>query len=125
MGQLMVRVGLPAAVAGRLVVTRPASRLPVLLGLLALTAGLAVVAARQLRREQDLVRLRAGFHLRVSLTSFAPRSRRSCSLPRRSSWAVPGTRMLAGRRSTSSCRKLGASLIWSKTCCTSRGPSGR
>jgi len=66
MGPLMVRVGLPAAVAGRLVVTRPASRLPVLLGLLALTAGLAVVAARQLRREQDLVRLRADFTSSVS-----------------------------------------------------------
>jgi len=61
-----VRVRLPAAVAGRLVVARPVSRLPVLLGLLALTAGLAIVAARQLRREQDLVRLRADFTSSVS-----------------------------------------------------------
>jgi signal transduction histidine kinase len=65
-GSLLVRVRLPAAVAGRLVVARPASRLPVLLGLLALTAGLAIVAARQLRREQDLVRLRADFTSSVS-----------------------------------------------------------
>jgi signal transduction histidine kinase len=65
-GSLVVRVRLPAAVAGRLVVARPASRLPVLLGLLALTAGLAIVAARQLRREQDLVRLRADFTSSVS-----------------------------------------------------------
>ena len=65
-GSLLVRVRLPAVVAGRLVVTRPASRLPVLLGMLALTAGLAIVAARQLRREQDLVRLRADFTSSVS-----------------------------------------------------------
>jgi signal transduction histidine kinase len=65
-GLLIVRVRLPAAVAGRLVVARPASRLPILLGLLALTAGLAIIAARQLRREQDLVRLRADFTSSVS-----------------------------------------------------------
>ena len=65
-GSLVVRVQLPSAVAGRLVVARPASRLPVLFGLLALTAGLAIVAARQLRREQDLVRLRADFTSSVS-----------------------------------------------------------
>jgi signal transduction histidine kinase len=61
-----VKVWLPAAVAGRLVVARPASRLPVLLGLLALTAGLAAVGVRQLRREQELARLRADFTSSVS-----------------------------------------------------------
>ncbi len=65
-GFVTARVWLPAAVAGRLVVTRPASRLPVLFALLALTAGLAVVGARQLRREQDLAQLRADFTSSVS-----------------------------------------------------------
>jgi signal transduction histidine kinase len=61
-----VRVWLPAAAAGRLVVASPASRLPVLLGLLALAAGLAAVGVRQLRREQELARLRADFTSSVS-----------------------------------------------------------
>ena len=63
---LSVRVWLPAEVAGRLVVARPASRLPILIALLALTAGLGVIGARQLRREQELVRLRADFTSSVS-----------------------------------------------------------
>jgi signal transduction histidine kinase len=63
---MVVRAALPAEVAGRLVVARPASRLPLLLGLLALTAGLAVVALRQLRREQELVRMRSDFTSSVS-----------------------------------------------------------
>ena len=65
-GAPVFRAALPAAVAGRLIVTRPRSRLPVLFGLLALTAGLAAVAARQLRREQELARLRADFTSSVS-----------------------------------------------------------
>ncbi len=65
-GSMVVRAALPAEVAGRLVVARPASRLPLLLGLLALTAGLAVVALRQLRREQELVRMRSDFASSVS-----------------------------------------------------------
>jgi signal transduction histidine kinase len=65
-GSMVVRAALPAEVAGRLVVARPASRLPLLLGLLALTAGLAVVALRQLRREQELVRMRSDFTSSVS-----------------------------------------------------------
>src|SRR5262249_34293398 len=44
----------------------PQSRLPVLLGLLGLTAGLLVVAVLQLRREHDLARLRADFVSSVS-----------------------------------------------------------
>jgi len=65
-GSMVVRAALPAEVAGRLVVARPASRLPLLLGLLALTAGLAVVALRQLRREQELLRMRSDFTSSVS-----------------------------------------------------------
>ena len=65
-GGLRVRASLPPAVAGRLLVASPRSRLPLLLGLLLLAAGLAAVAVRQLRREQELVRLRADFTSSVS-----------------------------------------------------------
>lgn len=65
-GSIVVRASLPPGVAGRLVVARPATRLPLLLGLLALTAGLTAVAARQLRREHELVRLRNDFTSSVS-----------------------------------------------------------
>ena len=44
----------------------PRSRVPLLLGLLALTAGLLAVAIQQLRREHDLTRLRADFVASVS-----------------------------------------------------------
>jgi signal transduction histidine kinase len=65
-GSIAVRAWIPAAVAGRLVVAQPGARLPLLLGLFALTAGLTAVAARQLRREQELVRLRHDFTSSVS-----------------------------------------------------------
>jgi signal transduction histidine kinase len=65
-GSMVVRAALPAEIAGRLVVARPVSRLPLLLGLLSLTAGLAIVALRQLRREQELVRMRSDFTSSVS-----------------------------------------------------------
>jgi signal transduction histidine kinase len=65
-GSLVVRASLPPDVAGQLVVARPGARLPLLLGLLALTAGLTAVAARQLRREHELVRLRNDFTSSVS-----------------------------------------------------------
>ena len=65
-GSILVRASLPPDVAGQLVVARPGARLPLLLGLLALTAGLTAVAARQLRREQELVRLRNDFTSSVS-----------------------------------------------------------
>jgi signal transduction histidine kinase len=65
-GSLVVRASLPSEVAGQLVVARPGARLPLLLGLLALTAGLTAVAARQLRREHELVRLRNDFTSSVS-----------------------------------------------------------
>jgi signal transduction histidine kinase len=44
----------------------PQSRLPMLLGLIALTTGLVVIAIVQLRREQELARLRADFISGVS-----------------------------------------------------------
>ena len=65
-GGLRVLAALPPAVAGRLLVASPRSRLPLLLGLLLLAAALAAVAVRQLRREQELIRLRADFTSSVS-----------------------------------------------------------
>jgi signal transduction histidine kinase len=64
---LLVRATLRASAPEQLLVGRPPrSRLPVLLGLLALTAALAVVAAMQLRREHELAKLRADFTSSVS-----------------------------------------------------------
>lgn len=65
-GSIVVRAWLPPEVAGRLVVTDPGVRLPLLLGLFALTAALTAVAAFQFRREQELVRLRQDFTSSVS-----------------------------------------------------------
>jgi signal transduction histidine kinase len=66
-GGLFYDVSLDAKAAGRLVIGGlPRSRLPLLLGLLALTAGLVVVAALQLRREHELARLRGDFVSSVS-----------------------------------------------------------
>ncbi|MDQ3949713.1 MAG: HAMP domain-containing histidine kinase [Gemmatimonadota bacterium] len=66
-GNLVLRVGLRPEYADRLVVGGlPRSRLPLLLGLFALTAGLLVVALFQLRRQQELVRLRTDFVSGVS-----------------------------------------------------------
>jgi signal transduction histidine kinase len=65
-GSVVVRAWLPSEVAGRLVVTDPGMRLPLLLGLFALTAALTAVAAFQFRREQELVRLRQDFTSSVS-----------------------------------------------------------
>jgi signal transduction histidine kinase len=63
---LTARAAFPPAVAARLAVVEPRSRLPLLLLLLALTGGLGLVALRQLHREQELVRLRADFTSSVS-----------------------------------------------------------
>jgi signal transduction histidine kinase len=66
-GNLVLRVGLRPEYADRLVVGGlPRSRLPLLLGLFALTAGLLVVALLQMRRQQELVRLRTDFVSGVS-----------------------------------------------------------
>jgi signal transduction histidine kinase len=66
-GNLVLRVGLRPEYADRLVVGGlPRSRLPLLLGLFVLTAGLLVVALLQLRRQQELVRLRTDFVSGVS-----------------------------------------------------------
>ena len=60
-------VALRPAAGERLLVGRPLrSRLPMLLGLLALTAALSAVALHQLRREHELARLRADFTSSVS-----------------------------------------------------------
>jgi len=64
---LVVRAALRASAPELLLVGRPpGSRLPILLGLLALTAALAAVALMQLRREHELARLRADFTSSVS-----------------------------------------------------------
>ena len=64
---LIVRAALRPAAPELLLVGRPrGSRLPLLLGLLALTAALAAIAVIQLRREHDLARLRADFTSSVS-----------------------------------------------------------
>jgi signal transduction histidine kinase len=64
---LVVEAALRANAPELLLVGRPpGSRLPVLLGLLALTAALASVALMQLRREHELARLRADFTSSVS-----------------------------------------------------------
>lgn len=66
-GGFTYRVSLKPEAAGRLVIGGlPRSRLPLLLGLLALTAGLLGVAVMQLRREHDLSRLRSDFVSSVS-----------------------------------------------------------
>lgn len=59
---LEVTVALDPAAAERLVIGGlPRSRLPLVLGLLALTAGLLLVAILQVRRQNELARLRADF----------------------------------------------------------------
>jgi signal transduction histidine kinase len=63
---LAARAAFPPEVAARLALVEPRARLPVLLLLLALTGGLGVIAYRQLRREQELARLRADFTSSVS-----------------------------------------------------------
>src|SRR5881296_2148211 len=67
MGRLQVQVALRPDLAPKLVIGgMPRSNLPMLLSLLALTAGLVVAALLQLRREYELSRLRADFVSSVS-----------------------------------------------------------
>jgi signal transduction histidine kinase len=64
---LRYQVALKPDQASRLVIGGlPRSRVPLLLGLLALTAGLLAVAVQQLRREHELTRLRGDFVASVS-----------------------------------------------------------
>lgn len=64
---LTASVALNPAVAERLVIGGlPHSRMPLLLGLLGLTAGLVAVTLRQLRKEYELARLRSDFVSGVS-----------------------------------------------------------
>ena len=66
-GRLVLSVGLRPETASQLVVGGlPRSRLPILLALLGLTAGLVIIALVQLRRQQELVRLRTEFISGVS-----------------------------------------------------------
>jgi len=65
--RLVIKVGMHPEAAEQLVVGGlPRSRLPILLGVLGLTAGLVIIALVQLRRQQDLVRLRTEFISGVS-----------------------------------------------------------
>src|SRR5213082_3258937 len=67
MGAMRVQVALRPDLAPKLVIGgMPRSNLPMLLSLLALTAGLVVAALLQLRREYELSRLRADFVSGVS-----------------------------------------------------------
>ena len=66
-GGLIVEVSLNPRVANSLVIGGlPRSRLPLLFGVLALTMGLAIVGVLQLRREDELARLRGDFIANVS-----------------------------------------------------------
>ena len=67
LGGLRVRTEIRPELAADLVIGGlPRSRLPLLLALLCIAAALAVVAARQLRREQELAQLRGDFVASVS-----------------------------------------------------------
>ena len=67
LGALRLAVALKPEAAGRLVIGGlPRERLPLVIGLLTLTAGLVVVALVQLRREAELSRLRSDFVSGVS-----------------------------------------------------------
>jgi signal transduction histidine kinase len=66
-GGMAVRLALRPEIADRLVIGGlPRSRLPMLLGLLALAGTMVVVAMLQLRREYELTRLRADFISNIS-----------------------------------------------------------
>lgn len=66
-GRLIMRVSLNKEFAGKLVVGGlPASRLPMLIALFMIAAGLLTVALLQLRRQQELARLRTEFVSGVS-----------------------------------------------------------
>jgi signal transduction histidine kinase len=66
-GGLVVQVSLNPQYANALIIGGlPRSRLPLLLGVLALTMGLALVGVLQLRREDELARLRGDFIANVS-----------------------------------------------------------
>ena len=67
LGALRIQVALTETAADRLIIGGlPRNRVPLLIGLLAITAGLMAVAFVQLRRERELVQLRANFVSGVS-----------------------------------------------------------
>jgi len=83
MGDLYAQVTLREAMADKLIIGGlPKSRLPLILGLLGLTAALIGTALLQLRRESQLTRLRSDFISGVR-TSSARRSHRSGCSPKR------------------------------------------
>lgn len=66
-GSLLIRAQIKPSMAGNLIIGGlPSSRLPFLLGLLAVSAALSLVAMGQMRREGELARLRAGFVANIS-----------------------------------------------------------
>ena len=66
-GSLLIRAQIRPEMAGKVVIGGlPRSRLPFLLGLLAVSAALALVAVGQIRREAELARLRADFVAGIS-----------------------------------------------------------
>jgi len=66
-GSLLIRAQIRPEMAGKVVIGGlPRSRLPFLLGLLAVSAALALVAVGQIRREAELARLRSDFVAGIS-----------------------------------------------------------
>ena len=66
-GSMLVRAQINPTMAGHLIIGGlPKSRLPFLLGLLAVSAALSLVSMAQIRREGELARLRAGFVASIS-----------------------------------------------------------
>lgn len=67
LGEMMIRAAVRPEMAGRLVIGGlPRSRLPLLLGAFVLTLGLVGIAVLQIRRQQELMRLRSDFISGVS-----------------------------------------------------------
>jgi hypothetical protein len=101
----------------------PRSRLPFLLGLLALAAAMSVVAVAQIRRDTELARCVA-ISCRACRMSCELRLRRYVFIWRR--YALGARRLLSnatGHWATSSVRQHG-SATWSRTCCVSRDWGG-
>jgi signal transduction histidine kinase len=120
----VLRTSIDQAAAPKLAIGGlPRSRLPVLIALMILTAGLTLTAGLQLRRERLLGRLRSDFVSRVSHELRTPLTQIGCS-PRRSSSTGCAARTSGRATSRSSTARRGASRTSSKTSCDSRAPRG-
>ncbi len=120
LGGMRVQIALRPDFAPTLVIGgMPRSNLPMLLSLLALTAGLVVAALLQLARENEPTSCPA------CRTSCARPSRRSGCFPRRCCSAACAPTGSGCAHSRSSTRKRAASRTWFKTCCISHAPSAR